>query len=150
MPYLIDASNLGGALGGPAGARDAERVVEYLQEWTRGRGRVVAIFDGAESGRVARRYGPLEVVWSGAGRAADDEIVRRASAGPRDWIVITNDRELGRRCRELGAAVESSRALARRIERPRPGSRRSKAETDKPPLTAAERAYWKSVFDREE
>ena len=146
MPYLIDASNLGGALGGAAGARDAERVVRYLQEWARGRGRVVVVFDGAPSVRVADRYGPLEVVWSGAGRAADDAIVRRVAAAAAGWIVVTNDRELARRCREAGAAVESSRALVARVERPHPGAKRAPPESDKPALTAAERDYWARVF----
>lgn len=149
MPYLIDASNLGGALEGAAGARDAELVVRYLQEWARERGHVVAVFDGAPGARVADRYGPLEVVWSGLGRSADDEIARRAAVEPAQWIVVTNDRELARRCRDLGAAVQSARALSKHVERPHPQSRRGRRASDKPAPSAAEREYWKKVFGGE-
>ena len=70
MPYLIDASNLGGLLGGASGARDARAVLAFLAPWARERGAVVVVFDGPEQSALARRYGPVEVAWSGADRAA--------------------------------------------------------------------------------
>jgi hypothetical protein len=156
VPYLIDASNLGGALGGAQGARDAVAVVCRLVEWTRDRGRVVAVFDGEERGQLAIRYGALELVWGGAGRSADDEIVRRLGATrgglrTRDWIVVTNDRELARRCRDLGARVERSGALADRLDRPAaaraPGARGGADPAhDKPPANAEEREHWRKIF----
>jgi len=140
LPYLIDASNLGGVLGGSAGARDADGAVRRLLAWRR-RGRVVAVFDGEPDGRVAERYGSLEVVWSGGRRTADEEILRRLARGARGWVVITNDRELARRCRDLGAQIQSAATLATRIAR-----RSSSRDSEKPAPSAAEREHWRKVF----
>jgi len=123
-------------------------------DWARGRGRVVAVFDGAEREQLAGGYGALEIAWSGSGRQADDEIARRAAAGGRDWIVVTDDRELARRCRDAGARVQPVAALVARIERPA-GSRGRRGVTagegaEKPAPSADEVAYWRRVFgDRE-
>jgi hypothetical protein len=148
VPYLIDASNLGGLLGGAPGARDAAAVVRFLAEWTRRRGRVVAMFDGDDDGRLARRYGALEVAWSGAGRSADQAILARLRRGAAGWTVVTDDRELARRCREAGAAVLPGRELIGRVERPHPGAPAAPREgdADKPQPTAADRALWAKIF----
>jgi predicted RNA-binding protein with PIN domain len=148
MPYLVDASNLGGALGGERGARAAEAVVDYLQRWAAGRGSVVAVFDGEPQTRVAERYGPLEIAWSGAGRTADALIERRARVAPKETIVVTNDRELARRCRDLGARVEPVTFLRERIERPRRSGRSATVGSDKPEPSVAEREHWRQVFER--
>lgn len=145
MPYLIDASNLGGALGGAAGARDAGRVVRYLVEWSRRRGRVVALFDGADDGRLATRYGPLEVAWSGAGRSADEAILARVRRGATEWTVVTDDGELARRCREAGSKVLPGRELVARIARP-PAARGGRSDGGKPEPSAADRALWAKIF----
>lgn len=148
MPYLIDASNLGGALAGARGARDPQAVVAFLAPWARDRGLVLVVFDGPERPEIARRYGALEVRWSGA-RPADDlvvEVVTRDSAG---WTVVTGDRELARRCRDAGARVESAAALARRVARPHPRAARAPrpaTAADKPPAHAEEREHWRKVF----
>ncbi len=152
MPYLIDASNLGGALGGAEGARDARAVVAFLAPWARHRGRVVVVFDGPERLEVARSYGPLEVRWSGV-RAADDLVVEIVTREPRGWTVVTNDRELARRCRDAGAKVESAAGLARRVARPHPRAARGPQPAtapDKPPAHAEEREHWRKVFEGEE
>ena len=143
MSYLIDASNLGGALGGQRGARDAETVVRFLLPCSRRRGRVVTVFDGTASARVADRYGGLEVIWSGAGRSADEEIVRRVAAAPREWIVVTDDRELAARCRELGVRVQP---VARLAEQAAAARQREGSKGEKPEVSAAERAHWRRIF----
>ena len=152
MSYLIDASNLGGALAGARGARDARAVLAFLAPWARGRGRVLVVFDGPERPEIARRYGPVEVRWSGA-RAADDVVVEIVTREPRGWTVVTGDRELARRCRDAGAQVEPAAALAGRIARPHPrAARGAKPATapDKPPAHAEEREHWRKVFEGEE
>lgn len=152
LAYLIDASNLGGLLGGARGARDAQAVLAFLAPWARGRGTVVVVFDGPPRPEIARRYGPLEVRFSGA-RAADDRMVEVVAADPAAWIVVTQDRELARRCRDAGAKVESAAALAGRVSRPHPraarGARPATAP-DKPPAHAEEREHWRKVFADEE
>ena len=57
----------------------------------------------------ARRRGP---------NAADDRIVEevRASPDPQDTLVITSDRDLRRRLASLGATVEGTAALLRRLD----------------------------------
>ena len=144
MPYLIDASNLGGVLGGRAGARDATAVVRFLQPWARGRGRVVAVCDGPARPDVADRYGTLEVRWSGR-RTADEVLVALARKGPAAWTVVTADRGLARRCRELGARVEPATALIERVVRPHPADPRRAGPGDKP-ADGEELAHWRRVF----
>lgn len=148
MSYLLDASNLGGILGGAPGARDAEAVVRFLADWARRRSRVVAIFDGVDSGRLAKSYGALEVVWSGAGQSADEAILKRLRRGASGITVVTDDRELARRCRDAGAKVLAGRDLIARIEKPHPGPRavRGGRAGEKPEPSADERAHWKKVF----
>lgn len=106
MPVVVDGSNLGGALGGRRGARDAPAVVRLLLGWARGRRHTVVVFDGPPDASLAERYGNLTLRWS-AGRSADDEILRCLAKRPRDWTVVTDDRELAERCRRLGAAWRS-------------------------------------------
>lgn len=54
MPYLIDASNLGGLLGGRAGARDAAATLRFLLPWARRRAApVVVVFDGPPRAGIA-------------------------------------------------------------------------------------------------
>jgi hypothetical protein len=143
LPYLVDASNLGGVLGGAAGARDAEAVVRFLAEWSRRRrGRVVALFDGDDDGRLAKRYGPLEVAWSGAGRSADDEIARRVAAAPGQWTVVTDDGALRRRCRADAAQLLAATDLVARVAQTPP---RRPSDGEKPP-PESDRDYWRGVF----
>lgn len=155
MPYLVDGSNLGGVLGGAAGARDPASVVAALLPWARERGAVTLLFDGPPRPEVAAAYGALKVEWSGA-RSADDAIVARICADPKvapgAWIVVTADRELARRCRDLGAQVEPAPAFARRIARTRPAAprrttpRAAEAAAGKPAPHADEREHWRKVF----
>jgi hypothetical protein len=144
VPYLIDASNLGGLLGGRAGARDAAAVVRFLAPWARDRSGVTIVFDGAPRPDVADRYGPLEVLWSG-NRSADELLVELARRR-RDVTVVTADRALARRCREAGARVVPAAALAARVERPHAGDRRRAGDGDKPTAGASDRTHWQRVF----
>ena len=56
---------------------------------------------------------------SGGPNAADDEIVRllERDPDPAGTTVVTSDRRLAQRVRELGASVEPASAFRRRIER---------------------------------
>lgn len=152
MPYLVDGSNLGGLLGGAAGARDAVAVVRALLPWARERRAVTVVFDGPPRPEVAARYGPLAVEWSGA-RSADDAIAARVAANATGWIVVTADRELARRCRDLGARVEPAPRFAEKTAGPRrrkTTSRAAEATAGKPPAHADERDHWRRVFLGEE
>jgi predicted RNA-binding protein with PIN domain len=73
------------------------------------------VFDGGTVGPIPTRLplGPVEVVFTDAGRTADDEIVVRTNAAPPDRpvVVVTSDNELRSRVTALGATVTRSPAL---------------------------------------
>jgi len=76
---------------------------------------VTVVFDGGTVEPIPTRLplGPVEVVFTDAGRTADDEIVARANATPpeRPVVVVTSDNELRERVSALGASVTRSPAL---------------------------------------
>jgi predicted RNA-binding protein with PIN domain len=76
---------------------------------------VTVVFDGGTVGPIPTRLplGPVEVVFTDAGRTADDEIVARTNAAPaeRPVVVVTSDNELRSRVAALGATVTRSQAL---------------------------------------
>jgi predicted RNA-binding protein with PIN domain len=76
---------------------------------------VTVVFDGGTVGPLPTRLplGPVEVVFTDAGRSADDEIVVRTNAAPpeRPVVVVTSDNELRDRVTALGATVTRSSAL---------------------------------------
>jgi hypothetical protein len=153
MPWLIDAANLGGVLGGASGARNSQAILAALLPWARERKQVVVVFDGPESPGMATRLGGVEIVWSGT-RSADDVISKRIGAlgkASRSWTVVTNDHSLARRCRDLGAKVEPASIFAKRTvhSKAKPktkAARGAQAAADKPAPSAQEVAHWRSVF----
>jgi predicted RNA-binding protein with PIN domain len=76
---------------------------------------ITVVFDGGTVGPIPTRLGlgPVEVVFTDAGRTADDEIVARTNAAPRERpvVVVTSDNELRSRVATLGATVTRSPAL---------------------------------------
>ena len=76
---------------------------------------VTVVFDGGTVGPIPTRHplGPVEVVFTDAGRTADDEIVVRTNAAPPDRpvVVVSSDNELRSRVTALGATVTRSPAL---------------------------------------
>jgi predicted RNA-binding protein with PIN domain len=120
--WLVDASNVIGSR--PDGWwRDREdatrRLISELERFAEASGDPVTLVLDAGPAQLARRGGPVEVaIAPRRGRdAADDEIVRRleASGAPSAVRVVTSDRELARRARALGAAVEGAREFRARL-----------------------------------
>ena len=96
--------------------RAVRRLVEELDRYARATGEdVTVVFDGGTVGPIPTRLGlgPVEVVFTDAGRTADDEIVARTNAAPPDRpvVVVTSDNELRARVTTLGATVTRSPAL---------------------------------------
>ena len=156
MPWLIDAANLGGVLGGAAGARNTEGILAALLPWARERKQVVVVFDGRERPGMATHLGGVEIVFSGT-RSADELIQKRlAAAGKlaRSWTVITNDQTLARHCRDLGAKVEPASIFAKRTSaqsmRKSKAARSAHAAGDKPAPNASDIAHWRAVFGKKE
>ena len=115
MPFLVDGDNLLGAWRERSRSdRDKRRLSgEIFRFATQQRRRVLLVFDG-----VPETPPPTnDVLYSGHGRKADDLILSLLGkeADPRGWIVVTNDRPLGDRCRHLGARVERCDQFRKRL-----------------------------------
>ncbi len=109
MPYFLDGNNLIGSARGSARPSTEDRaalVAEIADRLRRTKARAVLFFDGG--GERDSELGSLAIRSSG-GSSADDAIVReiRRSRAPRECTVVTADRALIARVRDLGA-----RALA--------------------------------------
>ena len=122
---LIDGHNLIGrspSLSLEDEERSREALLRRVAAAQAGRREPVAVvFDGDRPGAAKEtRFGGLTVVYAPAGRPADDEILRRlAASNPRAATVVTSDRDLGRRARQLGARVVSCEEFLERMAKPR-------------------------------
>lgn len=155
--YLIDAHNALYRLFDPApesaeGGRRllVDRVRESLRLHGAGAARAHLVFDTTAAGRVRAgthgRDGPVS--WSYADGSADDEILRlvrenEARDDDRRIAVVTDDRELRGRCRQLGAETLAVHAWfsAKDAEEER------KAARGGPPMTAADFGFTDDVID---
>ena len=146
LPYLIDGSNLGGALAGSRGARDRELVVEWVLAWSRAGRRAVVVFDGPEDPALARGYGRVALRFSG-GRSADAVIRSLVERDPSRWIVVTDDRALRRAGREAGARVLRARELVRSASSDPPEPAASGQEKPAGPVDVDD---WLEFFSSEE
>jgi predicted RNA-binding protein with PIN domain len=107
--------------------RDPDASVRALVEELRRFGErsgddVTLVFDHRPTGMRGGRDGAVTVVFARErGRnAADRAIVRRVERDPDrgSILVVTSDRELAERVRELGASVEPAGRFRARLERP--------------------------------
>ncbi|HUP63176.1 MAG TPA: NYN domain-containing protein [Thermoanaerobaculia bacterium] len=116
MPYLIDGSNVLGAMRVDRHSDDAKRgLVRLLAGFARAkRTRVTCIFDGPEPASFGRHLGSVSVVFSGP-RAADELIVERAASG-RGWSVVTSDRGLAARVQRRQVEIVAPAAFIRDME----------------------------------
>ena len=133
MPYWFDGNNLIGQSAAAAAAdpRPRREFLAALAAYRRaGGGRLLAFFDGDDPWwsslppGVAVRYAAPE--------SADEAIVRRLreTTRPAEITVVTNDLELGARCRRAGASILDWAAFAAkmRFHPPRPGRTRERSE----------------------
>jgi predicted RNA-binding protein with PIN domain len=116
MPWLIDGSNLLGAMRVDRIAEESKRgLVRLLAAFARAKKtRVTLVFDGPEPPSFGRVLGGLTVVFS-AGRPADDVIVERAAQG-RGWSVVTNDRQLTDRVARSQVEIVAATPFIRQME----------------------------------
>ncbi len=145
MPLLLDGNNLLHRL--PRSSRSRSEVRRLVLEATRHeRMAVVVVFDGPPpTGSPAEEaLGAVTVFWSGA-VSADDTIISRipAGSGARQWTVITDDRGLADRARQLGASV---RRLSEWRQRRPPTPKRPRTESK---LSSREVQEWEAFFSRE-
>jgi predicted RNA-binding protein with PIN domain len=116
MPWLIDGSNVLGAMRVDRHSEDAKRgLVRLLASFARAkRTRVTCIFDGPEPPSFARGIGAVTVAFSGA-RPADELIAQRAASG-RGWSVVTSDRGLAARVQRRQVEIVAPAAFIRDME----------------------------------
>ncbi|HEX7810234.1 MAG TPA: NYN domain-containing protein [Thermoanaerobaculia bacterium] len=116
MPYLIDGSNLLGAMRVDRHGEESKRnLVRLLASFARAkRTKVSCIFDGPEPPSFAKHLGPVTVAFSGS-RAADDVIVERCANG-RGWSVVTSDRGLATRVQRRQVEIISPVQFIRDME----------------------------------
>ena len=114
MPYFLDGNNLlGGSRGGEE--RRGALIREVCERLRRTRAKVALFFDGPDTGTAAT-LGNLTVRFSGR-RSADDEILAAIarSRAPSEVVVVTGDRDLGRRSRDAGALTLAPAAFWERF-----------------------------------
>jgi predicted RNA-binding protein with PIN domain len=102
--------------------RAVRRLVEELDRYATATGEdVTVVFDRQPADLPPGAHGAVTVAFaSRRGRdAADHEIVQMLAAHPQpdSYTVVTSDRRLVERARELGARVTSSGSFRRRLER---------------------------------
>jgi uncharacterized protein YaiI (UPF0178 family) len=116
MPWLIDGSNVLGAMRVDRTSDDAKRqLLRLCAAFARAkRTKVTCIFDGPEPASFARGLGSATAVFSG-GRSADELIAERAAQG-RGWSVVTSDRGLAARVQRRQVEVVQPSAFMREIE----------------------------------
>lgn len=116
MPYLIDGSNLLGAMRVDRQGEGPKRnLIRLLASFARARRtKVSCVFDGPEPPSFAKQLGSVTVAFSGP-RSADDLIVERAANG-RGWSVVTSDRGLAARVQRRQVEVVAPQQFIREME----------------------------------
>jgi YacP-like NYN domain-containing protein len=140
VPYFLDGSNLLGGRRGGEERRDA-LIREICERLRKTRAKVALFFDGPEAGGAAA-LGNLTLRFSGR-RSADDEILAEIarSRAPSEVVVVTADRELGRRARDAGARSLAPSAFWERF-----GSKGRESSEDVVPSDVEE---WARYFEDE-
>jgi hypothetical protein len=116
MPYFLDGNNLIGRerrTSRPAEADRAALVAEVAERLRRSRASAVLFFDGG--GERNSTLGSLSI--RSAGGSADAAILREIerSRAPGEIVVVTADRDLSRRARDLGGKATSPEEFWRRV-----------------------------------
>jgi predicted RNA-binding protein with PIN domain len=153
VPLLVDGHNLIGQMPGLnlADEDDEAQLVMLLRRYTtakRGR-QAIVVFDRGIYGHPQRLNGyGVTCHFARSPGDADAQIIKRLSTlqRPRDWTVVTSDRQVARAAQERGVRVISSQAFARQLLGP--PSPAAPPQHDKPDiqLSDAEVEEWLQVF----
>src|SRR5262249_5287013 len=153
MPVLIDGHNLIGQIPGMslADPDDEGDLVMLLRRYTtarRGR-KVIVVFDHGVYGHPQRLDGyGVTCYFARSPQDADVQLIKRIRAlkHPRDWTLITSDRQVARAAEERGVRVISSHEFARQltISAGRPAA--SQEERRDARLSEAEIEEWLRLF----
>jgi predicted RNA-binding protein with PIN domain len=150
VPILIDGHNLIGRLSQLSlqDPDDEEQLVRLLRSYRARTGKAIAVvFDpgGTFALSQKRRRGGIETVFAPHGSSADVVIAKRVrrSRNPRDWLVVTSDRDLAEIVARQGARVRSAEDFAQELD----ALRDSTPDWKDIPLSAEEVEKWLSLFE---
>lgn len=150
MPILIDGHNLIGRLSQLSlqDPDDEEKLVRLLRSYRARTGKAITVvFDpgGTFALSQKRRRGGIETVFAPHGSSADAVIAKRVrrSRNPRDWLVVTSDRDLAETVARQGARVRSAEDFAQELG----ALRDSTPDWKDVPLSDEEVEKWLSLFE---
>lgn len=152
MPLLIDGHNLIGQIPGLslADPDDEGDLVMLLRRYTtarRGR-KVVVVFDHGVYGhpQTLDGYG-ISCHFARSPQDADAQLIKRLRAlkRPRDWTLVTSDRQVARAAEDHGVRVISSHTFARQLIAPTQPAAAPVEQRDVH-LSDAEIAEWLRLF----
>jgi len=149
MPYLIDGHNLIAALPDIdlSDPDDEAKLVLKLRGFTSGKkSTCVVIFDhGLPGGASQLSTRSVEVIFAAARRSNADRLLKqriRKLPDPRNWTLVTSDREVQAVARARGMRCIGAPQFARELQaRSRPA-----AHTEPPPLAEDEIDEWLDIF----
>ncbi len=146
---VIDGHNLIGRTKGLGLDREEEgrdRIIGLVAALKAHKGeRVVVVFDGNRPHtQPVQSIGSVRIVYSSGGDSGDDEVVKQVRSGGGAVTVVTSDRQLCARVKELGASVLSSNEFASRLKRPS----KDKSTPAKPQPDESDTAYWLDKFEK--
>jgi hypothetical protein len=150
MPILIDGHNLIGQLPmlSLEDPDDEEKLGRLLSSYRARTGKAITVvFDpgGAVVLPRQRQLGGVKIVFAPHGSNADRVIVNRVRRfrNPREWLVVTSDRELSDKVERLGARVQSAEAFASALA----GSAEVAPDWRESPPSADEIDGWLALFE---
>jgi predicted RNA-binding protein with PIN domain len=153
MPFLIDGHNLIGQIPGMslADEDDEGKLVMLLRRYaTARRGRqLVVVFDRGVYGNSQRLDGyGVTCHFARSPHDADAQIIKRLSGlkRPRDWTLVTSDRQVAHVAEERGVRVISSQEFGRQLLGPAQPSATACEEKRDAPLSEAEIEEWLQIF----
>lgn len=118
---VIGASHRHGFMQGGEPELAREMLIEDLRRYKRNKGfRITVVFDAQHTtrGRLSREtYKGIHVVFTRGHEKADEVIVRMVRRTASGVVVVSSDREVAERCRQLGATVISAGEFEMRMER---------------------------------
>ncbi len=153
MPLLIDGHNLIGQIPGIdlADADDEGQLVMLLRRYsTAKRSRqVVVVFDHGVYGHPQKLDGyGIRCYFARSPQDADAQLIKRlrSISRPREWTLISSDRQVARVAEERGVKVISSQEFARQLLAPPKHAAAPHDEKRDVQLSEAEIEEWLAIF----
>jgi predicted RNA-binding protein with PIN domain len=153
MPLLVDGHNLIGQMPGIklSDADDEGELIMLLRRYSTAKRRrqVVVVFDHGVYGHPQKLDGyGITCHFARSPQDADAQLIKRLRAlkRPRDWTLVTSDRQVVRVAEECGVKVVSSQEFARQLLAAPARAATPPEEKRDVQLSEAEIAEWMEIF----